>query len=69
MKNNNPKSDLLTIFLLGLCCAVPLLFLVGGGTAFALGISFLTNNFFLLILGLSLAVVFIWLLLKRRGSE
>lgn len=49
------------------CCGIPLLLLVGGGSILALGTSFLTNNTFLLVLGLIFALVFVWLFLKRKN--
>jgi len=51
------------------CCGLPLLLLAGGGSVLALSTSFLTNNSFLLVLGLIFALVFVWLFLKRRNRE
>lgn len=66
MKNNKTRSYFPLILLLGLCCAFPLLLLLGGGSILALITGFLTNNTFLLVLGLIVAVIVIALPFVRR---
>ena len=66
MQKNDSKFSMWVVIAALICCGVPLLLLSGGGSILALGTSFLTNNLFLLILGLGLAVIFVWLFIKRR---
>ena len=68
MKNSKPKSDFLLIFLLGVCCAIPLLLLVGGGAALGFAAGYLTGINILAALSLIAIFVFIWLLIKNRTS-
>lgn len=69
MRKDDQKLSMWMIGAAIVCCGLPLLLLVGGGSVLALGTSFLTNNLFLLILGLGLAIVFAWLFIKRRSRE
>ncbi|MBI2028215.1 MAG: hypothetical protein HYT07_01265 [Candidatus Levybacteria bacterium] len=69
MKNNESKMNNWIFLAAIFCCGLPLLLLLGAGSAFALGISFLTDNLIFLILGLVFAFVFIWLFIKRRVGE
>lgn len=69
MHKDDQKLSMWMIVAAIACCGLPLLLLAGGGSILALGTSFLTSNTFLLVLGLILALVFVWLLLKRRNRE
>lgn len=69
MHKEDSKLSLWIVLAAVACCGLPLLLLAGGGSLIVLGTSFLTNNLFLLILGLGLAVLFIWLFVKRRNRE
>lgn len=68
MKDANPKSDFLLVLLLGLCCALPLLLLAGGGSVLAFITAYLTGSNFFLILAVILAIAFAWLILRRKGQ-
>lgn len=68
MKDANPKSDFLLVFLLGLCCALPLLLLAGGGSVLTFITAYLTDSNLLLILAVILAIAFAWLIFRRKGQ-
>lgn len=69
MRGNDSKLSMLVMLAAVVCCGLPLLFLVGGGSVFAIGISSLTNNIFLLVLGFILALVFVWLFIKKERNH
>lgn len=69
MRGDDSKLSMLLMLAAVVCCGLPLLFLVGGGSVFAIGISSLTNNIFLLVLGLILALVFVWMFLKKKRKN
>jgi len=66
MKDDDSKLNMWIVLAAIVCCSFPLLLLAGGGSVFALSASFLTKSVFLLGLGLILALIFVWLFLRRR---
>lgn len=69
MQKDDSKLSMWVMLAAVACCDLPLLLLAGGGSFFAFGASLLTNNAFWLVIGLIFALVFVWLLLKRRNRE
>lgn len=68
MKDVNPKSDFLLVLILGLCCALPLLLLAGGGSVLAFITAYLTGSNLLLTLAIILAIIFAWLIFRKKGQ-
>ncbi|MBI5123120.1 hypothetical protein HZA75_04660 [Candidatus Roizmanbacteria bacterium] len=66
MRDDDSKFSMWVVLAAIACCGLPLLLLAGGGSVFALGASFLTKSVFLLGLGLILALIFVWLFLRKR---
>jgi len=69
MNKDDSKFSMWVVLAAIACCGLPLLLLAGGGSVFAFGVSFLTNNSFWLVLGLIFALIFVWLFLRRRNRE
>lgn len=68
MKDKTSQSSFWIIALAVICCGLPLLIITSGGSILALISGFLSNNTFLLLLGVTLAGLAIWIFLKREGE-
>jgi len=66
MQKDNSKFSMWVVLAAVVCCGLPLLLLISGGSILALIGGYLTGSNLLLALALILALVFIWLILKRR---
>jgi len=67
MNKESPQTSLWLAVLAILCCGIPLLLIISGGSILALIGGYLTGNNILFILALILAFVFVFLILRRKN--
>lgn len=66
MHKDNQKLSMWMMIAAIACCGLPLLFIVGSGAVLALLTGFLSDNTFLIILAILLAVIAAWLFFRRK---
>jgi len=65
MQNDDSKLSMWVVLAAVVCCGLPLLLLISGGSILALIGGYLTGSNLLLALALILVLVFVWLILRR----